>query len=231
MCWGYNDAGQLGNSTSGGYSSVPVAVEGVSGVTAIAAGGDHTCALPTTGTVMCWGYNDAGQLGNGTFTDSLVPVAVKGLSGVTAIAAGYEDTCALLTTGTVKCLGLNGYCQLGNGPSPGTSRVPVTVKGLSGATAITVGDGDTTCARLSTGTAKCWGYNANGLLGTGTFANSSVPLAIKGLSGATAIATGDDSTCARLSTGTVKCWGLNSQGQLGNGTTTDSHVPVAVTGL
>ena len=77
----------------------------------------------------------------------------------------------------------------------------------------------------------CWGLNDYGELGNGAFTDSSVPLAIKGLSGATAIATGDDSTCARLSTGTVKCWGLNSQGQLGNGTTTDSHVPVAVTGL
>ena len=71
-------------------SEVPVAVEGLSGVTAIAAGGEHTLALLSNGTVMAWGNNERGQLGNGSIKSSGAPVAVKGLTGVTAIAAGRQ---------------------------------------------------------------------------------------------------------------------------------------------
>jgi alpha-tubulin suppressor-like RCC1 family protein len=95
MSWGFNDANQLGNPTAGNSSNVPVAVSGLKGIKAISAGGDfgsgnHSLALKTDGTVMSWGANDAGQLGNGddTFTISNVPVRVVNLSGVTTLAAG-----------------------------------------------------------------------------------------------------------------------------------------------
>jgi alpha-tubulin suppressor-like RCC1 family protein len=77
-CWGYNGSGQLGNGTKTS-SNTPVAVGFLSGVTAIAAGADHTCAVLSGGTVECWGLNDHGQLGNGTTTDSNTPVTVIGL--------------------------------------------------------------------------------------------------------------------------------------------------------
>jgi alpha-tubulin suppressor-like RCC1 family protein len=101
MSWGGNDAGQLGNGTTGGSSNVPVAVSGLKGVKAISAGGqfgaaDHSLALKTDGTVMSWGANGSGQLGNGdnTFTNSNVPVRVVNLSGVTTIAAGGHHSLA-----------------------------------------------------------------------------------------------------------------------------------------
>ena len=88
-------------------SSVPVAVSGITNATAVAVGGDpiptsddeFACALLSTGGVDCWGYNNVGQLGDGTITDSSVPVAVSGITDATAITAGDDDACALLSTG------------------------------------------------------------------------------------------------------------------------------------
>jgi alpha-tubulin suppressor-like RCC1 family protein len=85
-----------------------------SGVTAIAVGVYHTCALTASGGVRCWGSNGYGQLGDGTIDARLTPVDVSSLSsGVAAIAAGWSHTCALTASGGVKCWGSNGYGQLG----------------------------------------------------------------------------------------------------------------------
>lgn len=149
VAWGGNSYGQLGDGTTGGPESCrygpcskkPVGVVGLSGVAAIAAGGDHSLALLNNGTVMAWGENTYGELGNGTTTMSDVPVAVKGLTGVVAIAAGEEHSLALLSNGTVMAWGDNAEGELGDGTSAGPelcapgpqacSTTPVAVKGLS----------------------------------------------------------------------------------------------------
>jgi len=231
-CWGYNEAGDLGTGITG-FSAVPVQVSGLtSGVMAIAAGGDHTCAITSGGAVKCWGNNGDGQLGDGTTVTSAVPVQVSGLtSGVTAIAAGYHHTCAMTSGGAVKCWGYNWFGQLGDGTTV-TSTVPVQVSGMtSGVTAIAAGD-DHTCAITSGGAAKCWGDNGFGQLGDGTVGSNAVPVQVSGLtSGVTAVAAGDHHTCAITSGGAARCWGYNTSGQLGDGTIVNEAVPVQVSGL
>jgi hypothetical protein len=176
-CWGWNAYGQVGDGTTT-LRRTPVTVRGLSsGVSAISAGDWHTCALTTAGGALCWGYNQFGQLGDGTGTHRLTPVPVSGLSsGVTAIAAsgglderapgeddlGGEHTCALTTAGSVLCWGDGWFGQLGAGALFDLRLTPVVVNGFSsGATAIAVG-GTHSCAITVSGGAKCWGQTGTG---------------------------------------------------------------------
>lgn len=231
-CWGSNAGGWLGNGTIG-LQSGPVDVSGLtSGAADVSTGDVHTCALTNAGGVKCWGLNFFGQLGNGTNVQSMAPVDVVGLtSGVTAITTGSRHTCALTTAGAVKCWGYNMLGQLGGGWGP-DAWAPVDVFGLdSGVAAISAG-ATHTCALTTSGAVKCWGYNINGQLGSGTTTSSPTPVDVFGLtSGANAISAGGAHTCAVTSGGAVKCWGYNLDGQLGNGTFINALSPADVSGL
>jgi IPT/TIG domain/Regulator of chromosome condensation (RCC1) repeat len=235
MAWGDDASGQLGDGSSESVSSTPVAVSGLSGVVAIAAGAEHSLALLSNGTVMAWGANESGQLGTGNLNESDVPVAVKGLSGVAAIAAGREFSLALLKTGTVMAWGNNESGQLGDGGVK-QSDVPVAVKGLSGVAAIAAG-GEFSLALLKAGTAMAWGNDESGQLGEeageeGPPLFSDVPVAVHGLSGVSAVSAGGAFSLALLKGGTVMAWGADTHGQLGDGVAADeSEAPVAVSGL
>ena len=251
-CWG-GIHGDLGNNSTWS-SNVPVQVVGVggtgvlSGVTAIAAGAEHTCAATTDGAVYCWGGNGYGDLGNNSTAESNVPVQVVGVGGtgllsdVTAIAAGFMRTCALTTDGAVYCWGGNANGQLGNN-STAESNVPVQVVGvggtglLSGVTAIAAG-ANHTCALTTDGAVDCWGNIPSGLLlKNSTSPQGSIPVPVAGvggtglLSGVTAITAGGSHTCALTTAGAIYCWGNNVDGQLGDNSTTVSTVPVEVTGF
>jgi alpha-tubulin suppressor-like RCC1 family protein len=229
LCWGSNGDGQLGDGTTTS-SPVPVPVSGLaSGAAAIAAGSRHTCALTGTGGVRCWGYNQHGQLGNGTTTNSPVPVDVSGLADdVAAIALGAYHSCALTLGGGVQCWGLNSTGQLGSDVTP-ISSVPVAVTGLASGVAALAAGGFHSFARTTDGGAGCWGFNESGQLGNASNTDSSVPVPVDGLaSGVGSIAAGAYHSCAVAAAGRAKCWGSNYSGQLGNDTTTDSNVPVWV---
>jgi alpha-tubulin suppressor-like RCC1 family protein len=238
QCWGSDSYGQLGDGGTNTNQSFPVAVTGFgSDVDAISAGGYHTCAVLSTGAAMCWGQDNAGQLGDGgTNTEQSTPVAVSGLSsGVWKISAGRSHTCALLDTGAAKCWGYDGYGQLGDGGTNTEQSTPVDVSGLSiGVEEITVG-GFHTCAQLVTGGMKCWGFNSYGQLGDvgESYDSQSTPVDVSGLSfGVTAITAGMHHTCAVLGTGLIKCWGSDEDGQLGDGAINNNQATaVDVSGL
>jgi alpha-tubulin suppressor-like RCC1 family protein len=229
VAWGDNIYRQLGDGFNEPFSDVPVQVTGLRFVTAVAAGGRHSLALLANGTVVAWGANGLGQLGDGGTTESSVPVAVQGLSGVQAISAGASHSLALLTNGTVMAWGDNESGQLGIGSSVEDSEVPVAVEGLTGVKAISAG-ADYSLALLTNGTVMAWGENESGQLGTGNTKSSNAPVAVKRLTGVSAISAGGEFSLALLTKGTVQAWGNDEQGQLGNTTIEegDSSAPVAV---
>jgi hypothetical protein len=104
------------------------------------------------------------------------------------------------------------------------------VSGLSDVVDISVG-GENSCALLSDGSVKCWGYNNLGLLGNNSTTSSTTPLAVSGLTGAVAISAGGGHSCALLGNGAVNCWGWNGYGQLGNNSTISSSIPVSAIGF
>jgi alpha-tubulin suppressor-like RCC1 family protein len=231
-CWGKNVVGQLGNGSTLN-SSTPVTVSGITNATTVSAGSLATCALLTDTTVKCWGSNTFGQLGNGSAANvnALTPVAVTGLTGVNAITTGASHVCALVANGAAKCWGNNLYGQLGNGTTT-DAFTPVSVTGFSGASAISNG-GAFTCALLADSSVKCWGLNGFGQLGNGTTNNgaTTIPVSVTGLTGATAITTGEYYACVLTAPGPFECWGYNNRSQLGDGTTINSSTPVTATGL
>ena len=129
-CAGRNDEGQLGVGTSGPGTSTAAGglVSGLAGVSAVACGALHTCALMGTGAVQCWGDASRGQLGEGTIGPGMSVSAPSLVSGIiaTAVATGGLHTCAVTTKGAVMCWGANDSNQLGGGVGK-DSATPVDV--------------------------------------------------------------------------------------------------------
>jgi alpha-tubulin suppressor-like RCC1 family protein len=240
LCWGSNEFGQLGNGETASSTS-PVQVVGLDpSVVSVAAGSESTCALTGMGTVWCWGSNSNGQLGDGTFTQSMVPVQVMDsdgnapLSDVARIAAGGFHTCAVTNLGAALCWGDNRNGQLGNGKEI-VSALPVAVSGLSSGVSTIAAGSDFTCAVNTTGEAECWGDGASGRLGNGTAASSATPSTVldaagaSPLSGVVTISAGVENACVITVGGNVFCWGANGSGQVGNGAVSAaSTTPVEV---
>ena len=199
-------AGSAGPSTGGPFI-------------AIAAGSAHTCVIAAAGTVECWGANESGQLGNGTFETPGSPGMVVGLRGAAvALRAGPNYTCAILLGGAVQCWGNDEIGQLGDGTKT-NSPVPVDVISLEAD--VMVIDGNDTgeslyfdaCA-LVRGTLGSVEHNHLNCWGNNDVANitSLKPTTISGLSGeiATFVA-GSDELCALFRSGQVKCIGLAAE--------------------
>ena len=226
-CWGLNDYGQLGTSSSIVQisTSSQIIVNGLGNVTAIAAGYNHSCALIDNSTVKCWGDNYSGQLGTSTsIITTPSPIEVLGLSNVQSIALGHYHSCALIYDGTVKCWGSNYSGQLSTSTITSTSS-PISVSGIGTTTAISLGYNHT-CALLENKKVKCWGNNIYNQLGTSTsYSQNHLPVEVYGLSNIKSISSGGDHSCALTNNREVLCWGKNENaGQLGTSTVI---VPIA----
>jgi alpha-tubulin suppressor-like RCC1 family protein len=194
---------------------------------AVASGLGHSCALLADGTVRCWGDNTYGQLGQGASSSpsqggtTHLPVSLP--KPATEIATAGNSTYVILNDGTVWSWGYNTYGELGQGTAGGSQMgglpTPGEVTGLPGAaSAITAGTFHA-CALVS-GTAWCWGYDAEDEIGDGMMRTSQpfgavTPVQAEGLGNVTALAAGYQHTCA-VSDGTLVCWGENAEGQLGS---------------
>lgn len=245
-CWGQGSLGQLGHNinTNIGEGTQSIIAAGdipVGGtVTEVSAGGFHTCAVLAGGTVRCWGHGLAGKLGynavanigdGGTSIIAAGDVPVG--NTVKSISAGGSHSCALLTTGAVRCWGSGGNGVLGyNAVTPvgdgGTSIIAAGDVPVGGSVTQIASGFAHTCALLSTGAVRCWGFGASGRLGYNAIANvgdggTSIIAAGDVPIGGTVsqIAAGNSHTCALLSSGAVRCWGLGSDGRLGHNATTN----------
>lgn len=237
--FGRNDSYQLGlghNASIGDDESPASAVVQIDpqvggAVVQVAVGGDFTCVRMMTGKVRCWGANNFGQLGQG-HTDTLggdgllaeiPPIAL--MYPAVDVTAGAHHACALCEGGTVHCWGLGQYGQLGYGSSDnvGDNESPSQVNSvdLGGPAVEVVAGAHHTCARLETGTARCWGRSDSGQLGYGNTQGGLLPPSALGdipIGGVVEeVAAGWDHTCAVLDSGLAYCWGSNSFNQLGPG--------------
>ena len=246
--WGNNVEGQLGTGNLKSHL-VPVPATAVNSYTSkhrvsvkqLAAGGNKAYALLSNGTVIAWGGNEFGDLGDGrTGGRSLTPVVVSRLpSNIVAISSGNLFGDALTSTGAVYDWGNNAHGQLGDGRqkgSPVAVRVTHLTDGRSSRVVKISAGGDLPAnghnmALLADGTVMTWGDNADGQLGDGKTVSSNVPVAVTRLSDgksrrAVSIGAGGSHSMALLSDGTVMTWGDNSHGQLGDGKSVKSTVPV-----
>lgn len=146
------------------------------------------------------------------------------------LSAGADHTCAVTNTGGLMCWGDNADGQLGDGSLVSRTR-PTDVQGLSSGVMAVASGAFHTCALLTTGGVKCWGYNGYGALGDGTTTSRMAPVDVVGLpTGVAQISAGLFHTCALTVGGEVMCWGNNLNGQLGDGTTTMRATPVLMSG-
>ena len=260
-CWGDNDKGGLGRgSDSPSYDTTPVAVSGLTGVSAISTSrdtfqGSRTCALKTDTTVMCWGNNPYGSLGNGvdsndpSFVDhfnSPQPVLDAStnlaLQSAIAIDVGADHACVILANSTAKCWGENIVGQIGNTSGQRSLKATPVMSddgysALSGIVSISAG-WDGSCLVVSSGVGKCFGENMNGMLGNGLTGSSGtlgVPINVVGVTNFTDIVIGYMHTCGITSVGGAYCWGTASNGRLGGtyhaGVVWSDPTPVEVTGV
>jgi len=187
-----NYYGSLGDGTTN-HSQTPVAVTGLHDAVQIDASSGTTCALRRTGQVVCWGYNNHGELGNGSSASSQTsPVPVSGLADAAHISAGVNGFCAVRIGGRVVCWGAR-WNPLVDEPS--VSRTPTAMQGVDDAIGAIASSGGFPCAIRASSRVACWGANWIG-----------DPQELREIDGLSGVIQGDNG-CSLLSSGRLRCWG------------------------
>ena len=217
-CWGDGARGQLGTGLTSalGAPTLPVIAKGapLAGVTAIAAGGDRSCALTADG-VRCWGDG---------VVDAIEPEGFRGVATKLAVGGGPGEgsfaCAAFVEPKTVRCVGSD---ERGQSAAHQPILTAVTVVGITAGA-------KHACVVLDNGDVQCWGANDHGQLGDGTHNDARIP-ALVHMPPALEVRAGAIYTCARLRNNTIACWGDNRAHQLVNGTSEPSSTPAPVPGL
>jgi alpha-tubulin suppressor-like RCC1 family protein len=225
--WGDNSSGQLGDKDIIRKSSPIQTFSGGTNWKLVAAGGIHTAAIKTDGTLWTWGYNNFGGLGDGTIINRSSPVqTVSGGTNWKLVAAGQYHTAAIKTDGTLWTWGYNALGGLGDNT---VIRKSSPVQTVAGGTnwKLVAGGAYHTAAIKTDGTLWTWGYNNNGNLGDNTVIHRSSPIqTVAGGTNWKLVAGGRYHTAAIKTDGTLWTWGVNSFGNLGDNTTIDKSSPV-----
>ena len=180
-CWGFNSKGQLGDGTAT-QRTTPTLVSLPSGVTSLSnltGGENHTCGIGSDNQAYCWGFNNFGQIGDGTIIDKTTPTQVSLPSGVTSwsnLTGGQNHTCGIGSDSQAYCWGRNNNGQIGDGTTtdkntPTLVSLPGVLTSLSNLTA----GGVHTCGVGSDDQAYCWGANFAGAIGDGTTTQRNTP--------------------------------------------------------
>lgn len=228
LCWGSNDAGQLG---TGNLDAVPLSsparIQDLSSSRMVVAGAEGTTALDGAGSIFVWGAVPNAifsSLAPGRFT-SLVPVQTTTLSSAVMLALGARHACVLLPSGDVSCWGQNEFLQRGSGErSTFVTLSPVI--GVNDAVLIDAGHAST-CVVRETGNVSCWGVHGSGCAGgpCGT-----EPTNVPSLIDARQVSVAFGTVCALRVAGSVVCWGQIDLPPTGGGFE-DVTQPVAVPNL
>ncbi len=239
-CWGSNEFGQLGADDDGVVCARedrripcyprPIAVSGGLRFQKIAAGGVHTCGLAVDDRIYCWGDNARGALGDPVVTRSVAPVPVASTALFSDVAVGRSHSCGLRTDGVVLCWGANDLGQLGTGSSTAGSALPGAANTTLRFVSVSAGD-VRTCARISDGTAYCWGSTwVNHIGGVDIVRAQLTPSRVQSLLLFKSLAVGTTTTCGISQDDQAFCWEANSAGAIGDGTAIGSTVPQEVSG-